>query len=182
MVLSDDPETRRRQIAAIMAKGGFGHSGGGYHKQTSHEILSGIGHVAENVSIEAGIGAASAVFPQAGAIYGIYKGVKFAKEIYDVYKNEPKNKNYAVLEKLCNTCVNNLVASSLENLSSDVVGNISSEIRHSCENNGILNSMSTSIGIPENIMGNIIENSISNGILSGIDDFASYVIEEVVGG
>ena len=175
MALSDDPEVRRRQLAAIYASGGFGFGGHGRHKPRLG-FSGGIKNFAGGVSTGAVVGATSTVFPQAATVYSIYKGAKIVKDLYDRYSDSPKNRNREILDKICSETA----GYGAEKISENVSSGISSEVRSSAENSGIINAMAISIGVSSTVLGNILEKSINDGLIEGAGNFTSYAIEGIM--
>jgi gas vesicle protein len=174
MALSDDPEVKRRQLAAIYAKGGFGY-GGGHRSGSGLSFGGGAASFLEGATIGASVGAASIAVPQVATAYSVYKGIKLVKELYDAYRNSPQNKTSHTLDKICQEAT----SSAAEKVSEKTASEISSEIRKSAENSGTLSNMAMSIGVSESILGTMMEKSVNGGIVEGVGNFTSYVIEGI---
>lgn len=177
MALSDDPEVRRRQLAAIFAKQKGTYTGGssGGRSSSSGSISS----TAKSVAIGAGVGAAATVFPAIVPIYKAYTIAKIGKSIYDAY-DKSKNKEKA-FDKAISESAKYGASETSEKLSENKASQVAKGVRLAAESAGLITQISKETNIDGGVYGSMLEGSVKNGMLSGIGNFTSYAVEGVVG-
>lgn len=176
MALSDDPEIRRRQLAAIFAKQRGTYTGGNGSRSSSSGAVS---TNAKSVAIGAVVGATATVFPAIVPIYKAYTVAKIGKSIYDAY-DKSKNKKKTFDKAMSETAKYGSSEAS-ERLSETKASQVAKGVRLAAESAGVITRISKETNVDGDLYGLMLEGSVKNGMLSGIGNFTSYAIEGAMG-